>query len=258
MTNESLLQIKTQPDVYVKIFQEAKSRRSHVEDGETYWGLLPLYGVARCPYCNAVYTEKIDTYTLRQWIVAESDGLCIFRPDQIEHCNHFVYAQPFIHLHGIIPQTSDTELKNGIDLTSEVPHVVPFLLESDLETHSVLHSLPICRIEGDQFVPRYTLSMVTMFAPDPEPVLTELGKWGADMESWRSLLTFPPRSDYEDWYDLEKWVKAGKLSWIEPENPEMKLVSGSLEAFPYKNLEGRKRPYKVGYRDGRVFEDVYT
>ena len=67
-----------------------------MEDGDEYWSLLPLYGVARCPYCNAVYTEKMDTYTLRQWIV-----------------------------------------------------------------------------------------------------------WGADMESWRSLLTFPPRSDYEDWYDLE-------------------------------------------------------
>jgi hypothetical protein len=150
MMNESLLQIKTQPNVYVKLVQEAKPRRSHMEDGDEYWSLLPLYGVARCPYCNAVYTEKMDTYTLRQWIV-----------------------------------------------------------------------------------------------------------WGADMESWRSLLTFPPRSDYEDWYDLEKWVKAGKLSWIEPENPEMELVSGPPEAFPYKNLEGRKRPYKVGYRDGRVFEDIF-
>ncbi|KAB2928903.1 MAG: hypothetical protein F9K24_21420 [Leptonema illini] len=208
--NESLLQMKTHPDVYVKIFQEAKSRRAHVGDGDVYWSLIPLYGVARCPYCDTVYTEKMDTYTLRQWIVWGADGFCIFRMKHKSHCSHLVYAQSFTNLHGIIPQTSDTELDGrGLSLTSEVPHVVPFLLESDLETHSVLHSLPICRIEGDQFVPRYTLSMVTMFAPDPEPVLTELGKWGADMESWRSLLTFPPRSDYEDWYDLEPSLFVG-------------------------------------------------
>ena len=41
-------------------------------------------------------------------------------------------------------------------------------------------------------------------------------------------------------FDLEKWIKAGKLFWIAPGDSELKLMN-TVENCPYLNLAGEKR-----------------
>ncbi len=246
MLNESLLQIKTTVEKYTRIMEDMDRSKMPLSQIPEYWEMIPAYGVSRCPYCGKAHSEVLDTYTLRKWIIAGASGYELFwdLPENKFYCEHMVYTQAFVHLHGIVPQKSPTELKHFKKFVSEVPHVVGFLLTDDVESHAVLHSLPMCRIEGDQFVPRYTLYMVTQYGMDPDLLSDRMSHYtSAIADDWRSLLVWPTSPDHSEWFNLEKWVKKGKLSWIEPENPEMKLVSGPLEAFPYAKIEGRRSPY---------------
>jgi hypothetical protein len=250
MLNESLLQIKTTPSEYIELIQLADSEKRGYEEYADYVDFLPDYGISRCPYCGNMYSERLDSYTLRNWIINGAKGYYIFRGSKIKPCEHMVYTQAFISLHGVRPRISQTELRYSLDLTSEVPHVIGFLFTNDAESHAVIHSLPICRIEEDKFIPRYTLYIVTQYAQDRKPMVDRLHSYtSAHADDWRSLLAWPTSTDHDIWFDLNYWVKKGKLSWIEPENSDMKLVSGPVEDFPYGNIEGRTDPYDLSVPD---------
>jgi len=237
--NQHLLKVKLTPAEYQAITAnlvdvEPPSRATD------YWRGIPDYLVARCPLCNATYTAKLDTYSLKYWL-QPIYGRAIFRRHaQAINCSHFVVVHHFINLNGVMP----TELEYKT-LGCEVPHVIPVFVPDDVESYTVMHALPICRVEGGRFVPRYSLYMITYYSEDPALLIKR--RW--QISSSEVMFVSRGLVKKESW-DLPRWVRAGKLQWLDPESLGLPLRTGPVEAFPYVNIQGHKENTNI-YRNGK-------
>lgn len=219
------------------------------EHRTTYWPLMPDYVIARCPHCGAPYTEKLDTYSLEWW--SRPHGDCVFSSFGKaigQHCEHLFLTGVFLHLQGLMP-----EIQRGF--ICEVPHVIPCLLGEAFDCRAVLHALPVCRIEGEQFVPRYQAYFINYFAPRAQHQALN-DEINAQAEQYRLRYDYiqlirPNSVSYslgerpERWWGLKPWVEQGKLAWLEPDTPDLPLRTGPAEAFPYADIAGRIHPYEV-------------
>jgi hypothetical protein len=208
---------------------------------DAYWQSLPRYLIARCPLCGEEYHENLDTYALFHWVRAGMGDYVFRKGSASSHCRHFVRVQHFIDLNRVEPR----EMKYS-QFASEVPHVMLPLLPDDVASWVVMHGLPICRIEAESFVPRYTVYMLTYYAaePDVEVLMDRLRKSAPDWEFFYP----PPRQGGELWWDLWHWVQRGRLFWLTPDDPALPLQRGPEEAFPYGSIQGRREPYYFSYR----------
>jgi hypothetical protein len=233
--------------------------------GIEYWGQLPVYLIARCPLCDTLYEERLDTHYLGGWSpdpylwksvyiykgtverkeLGEEDELRCIR------CPHFVAVQHFINLHGVLPKEVQY-----FSNQSEVPFVMPEFLSGDIESYAVMHSLPICRIESDRFVPRYSVYLMTYYATKPHELrkrrMAEAKKHDPMhfpmMEVWRGV-------ELAEAWDLASWVAKGKLLWLDLDQPDLPLKAGPVDDFPYGNIEGIRKTYR--YHKGKLKVDPY-
>lgn len=160
-----------------------------------------------------------------------------------EVCPHFVAVHHFINLNGVIPTEVD------VDLGCEVPYVIPVLLPDDIGSYAVMHALPICRVEGGAFVPRYSLYIITYLSADPPEIIQR--RWQI-APGWNFLIGpgYFHHIEKEAW-DLTRWVAAGKLQWLDPDEPDLPLRTGPAEDFPYARIEGRRVEW-FQVRNGQV------
>ncbi len=221
-----------------------------------YWTRLPRYVVARCPYCNTSYTEPLDTHSLSRWGFDpnRTDGVFTkwFYQQWLDGapgldngpCPHFLAVSTTFNLNGTVPVECDTILNR----LGELPYVLAAYMPDDTPAVAVLHSLPICRVEGAAFVPRYLLFTVTYYAGDGDIVRNRI------REARQKLLeryADDPMHAPQWWgaegphaYDLAYWVRWGKLQWLDPSTPDLALQAGSLAAFPYPALRGLRQTYR--------------
>ncbi|NLO09954.1 MAG: hypothetical protein GX129_08845 [Clostridiales bacterium] len=79
----------------------------------------------------------------------------------------------------------------------------------------------------------------------------ETGSMIPELWSPGQYISLTPDKDEYD-FDLEPWIKAGKLLWISPDDNSMTL-HGHVSGCPYLNLQGSRRLKFI--RDGLVWED---
>ncbi len=124
--------------------------------------------------------------------------------------------------------------KDGNKFGPEVPHVIGYLLEKGRDCLAVIHALPVCRIEGEAFVPRYTMFMVSYFSHHkPEDVRDDV-KWFGNrgyIEVPVDIFSEPPDGT-DHWWDLKRWVADGLLYWVDGNDPGLGLRTRDPEAFP--------------------------
>jgi hypothetical protein len=243
--NQHLLQVELDVDEYLAVIDGLGDEASYAQ----YGAIMPAYKVAECPLCQTEMFARLDTYSLREWITLDIGG---FNPTVVQPCAHFVTTQYFINLNNYLPTDQDY-----FDNQFEVPYVVPHLLKDMLlkpspeyvsqEMHpkAVMHALPLCRIEDQQFVPRYTLFTMVYFAEYPEPLRTEYIR-----QSNLLAVVVPPEDVHErrEWEDLGGWVQAGKLYWLDINN-DLRLQSNP-EAFPYGKIQGYRQ--SLIYYGGKI------
>lgn len=215
---------------------------------QAYYSSLPAYTIARCPLCQAENIERIDTYSVKNWPgINYSGGRAVGSNEAIvHHCEHMALVQPFINFHGIIPSEAKKVCEG--EFGPEVPHVIGYLLEEGT-CLAVIHALPVCRIEGERFVPRYTMFMVSYFSQKrPEDIRKQV-VYRANLHfSWSvpvDIFAQPPDGT-EHWWNLREWVAKGLLYWVDGNDPGLGLRTGDVQAFPYGEITGRKYPY-LGY-----------
>ncbi len=189
------LQITFHPDEYVRILQSWKNS----EPPEGYREKLPTYIMARCPFCSAEYKTKLDTHSLKNsYAVAPNPGYQLGRP-VVERCAHFLAIHAFINLNGLFPEEKSRYFDNDYD----VPFISPLFLPDEVPSYGIIHSLPICRLEDNQFIPRYYLYSITYYVP----------------ENYVSWVTFPSvRQEYRRGIIHERRMleaKANDLHWEE-------------------------------------------
>jgi hypothetical protein len=247
------LQITFGPEEYQAILQTGLSKHGvfvPAEVSEAYWNRLPTYLVAHCPLCGALYTSLLDTHSLFAWHTDPDLWEGIFGRDEHQHigCRHFVAVQTFVNLNGVLP----TEL-NYYHSKLDVPFVMPVFLPDDIPSFAVLHSLPICRIENNAFVPRYAVYMLTYYSNRPETLWerrrTEEAAYGAGDPDYEPVTLHPLGEEPKAW-DLRLWVARKKLLWLDPDTPDLALKAGPSENFPYATIEGYRWPFI--FRNGEL------
>jgi hypothetical protein len=137
----------------------------------------------------------------------------------------------------------------------DVPFVMPPFVAKQ-QAAAVIHSLPICRIEAETFVPRYSAFFLVYYADDPAAIRTQratqnLADGANDPEYYPSAtFTNSEASAYADAYDLNVWVERQKVYWLDPTTPDLVLQTGPSERFPYADIAGYRRPFTI--RNGKL------
>ncbi len=239
------LQFLCTPAEYTQILSPlARKWGAFPPQKEDYWRIIPAYIYAYCPICRFPCREQADTYSLRVWGGANNLRDALFSIAQwhlspLPRCLHFLGIAKFYNLHNQTPDELDWFQQE----TGEVPVVTPWLLPDDIESYVVLHALPICRIENNQFAPRYTVFVLTYFSQNPPEVLRRVySEESADPEYLPAVLVtskFPGPS-------LAEWAARGKLGWLDLTQPDLPLRIGKGAQLPeiYHNIQGSLEKYR--------------
>lgn len=230
---------------------------------ESLWTILPNYLIARCPLCQASYAAILDTHSLHFWATLASKERSIFdEKHQSIGCDHFVAVHSFVNLNGIFPSERSKYFHNDYD----VPFITPLFIPDETSAYAVIHSLPICRIENGQFVPRYAVYFLTYYAPEGyihweevpgnnyirvrKGILHER-RVAEERGEYQGFFYYDiDARQHPDWWDLPLWVKKKKLFWLDPSSPDLSLTNEPVDKFPYSNIQGYRRPIEI--RNGRI------
>lgn len=200
------------------------------------WHRLPSYVIARCPLCLTSNIEKIDTYSLFAWRWRMASSLVsssVFHLNLIEHhCQHFALNQIFFNFDKIPNEALKTAISRERDL-----YVVGHLLESGAAL-AVLHALPVCSILENEFVPSYTLYIVSYFSHQPRKVFETIHRFNSKYYSWEASATLylPSGLGQPNWMDLTQWIASKQLFWVDANDSEFNIHTSTLDLFPYKHL----------------------
>lgn len=253
MFNQHLLKL----DLSVSEYEALGGRMGR--HAEAYYAALPAYLIARCPFCGQENIERLDTYSLREWPGMNLlKGTSIFGHHAVvQHCEHFALVQRFLNLRGVrsgeiygtikgpeVPHVIGYLLKPG---PFPVPHAIDYILrEEDFYCQAVLHALPVCRPEAAHFEPAYNVFIVTYFSENPSDTREVVRAYNTFFRDPRTPPMFwEPPDGCERWWDLRRWVRSGRLHWIDGSIPELKLRTRAVTEFPYGELEGRRYPYFI-------------
>lgn len=232
--NQHLLKIELDSSAYQSLVV------NRVRGQKRYLERLPDYVIARCPFCQRESREGLDTYSVTAWSRG-SAGLWAFDHQTVlSHCEHFTLVEPFFHFHGLWPKEA-----KGL-FGPEVPYVIAHLLESN-QCLAVMHALPVCRIEGNAFLPRYTLFLITYFSHEPEQSRRAVTKYNVQFTDEPYVPSPFLVETGKDWNNLAKWVAEGKLYWLDSQSDSLPLQTGDLGRFPYANITGRTFSHRFPY-----------
>jgi len=97
------------------------------------------------------------------------------------------------------------------------------------QTSAVMHALPIGRLDDEEPTHHYTMYIATYFVREDSNLRTP--------DLWVPNEFGEPATGAV-WYDMDlmKWVSAGRLFWMDPENT-LRLVKGPKDSFPYADIK---------------------
>jgi hypothetical protein len=203
---------------------------------EKYRSCLPIHKLAQCPYCRTHILQPLDCFSLlgfdsylnateAYW--GGSEWRLGLPPRQ--SCPHAVCATLSVNLNGLKPDDLvGWMLADKTRLMRSAPYVMVWPLIARY-TSAVVHALPIGRLDDEEPIHRYTAYFTTYFAGDRTNLRTK--------EMWvPNDVGGPAMGLVQVDIDLLKWVRAGRLYWLDPDDTS-RLVAGPPEAFPYANVE---------------------
>jgi hypothetical protein len=237
------------------LYEELKfSRQQRKELEQNIPPGSPHVLVSRCPYCDTEVWMYVGISSLMEqyWHLESGDGREHVAKDC--RCPHLFCVDGALNLNGNQPTGKYEPIEKGtehdrISMAAEVPFVKPRVLNLPTMV-AVIHSLPVEE--------KYTAYPIVYFAEKQPPQIEFCMPW-ARREYFASTNSVGPsgwqivmmgkRRDAQV-YELEDWIRQRKLFWLDPKNKEHPLVRGSVEAFPYYNVTGRRHPYII--KDGEV------
>ncbi|MEZ4526184.1 MAG: hypothetical protein R2941_09725 [Desulfobacterales bacterium] len=218
---------------------------------QEYHRRLPIRLTTRYPYCGEKILQYVDFFSLIGYFSPCPNSelyrgsLWYYKVPFRKVCDHAVIMTYAVNLQGLVP---DDIVKQGIRLQSEELDSAPLVIVWPLvarQTSVVMHAVPIGRLDDPEPVHRYTAYFMTYFASDKSNLRTDKMYVHTDVGY---AATEGVKTDR----DLAKWIRAGRLFWLDPDDPEHPLVHGAPENFPYGNIrpEGWYRILNDGKVDG--------
>lgn len=194
-----------------------------------YWDGLPRVSLSGCPYCGAALRRAFDPWGIDGWFWQKGRRIANVDPTA---CPHFAVLVGAVNLNGL-PARGGTEESH---LGPEVPFVIPRLL-----------SLPgmIAVVSTVALENGYTAYPIAYFA-DPLPAPFDLTHpWTQTTmgfeQNGRTYWTI--KNDPWD-FELQPWVEARRLQWIDPGETEMRVRS-TPDLCPYVGLPGLRQPIVI-------------
>jgi hypothetical protein len=212
---------------------ELRALQARYEQAKTqYFQSLPAVTVSRCPFDQKFVEKRVDVFGLAGpwWLATARDEL----PFGDDHVLTYTGA---LNLNGV--GVSGLAPRDEILLGPGVPFVIPRLLAVP-SVRCVIASLPIFG--------KATAYFMTYFANPPIPA------WQSHQQWLRETFQFVDgtgshwsvREDEWD-VDLAQWLRKApdKIFWIEPGDPQFRLVSGKGKKCPYVDLPGVRAMQRI-------------
>jgi hypothetical protein len=202
---------------------------------QEYRSRLPIHKLARCPYCGTDILRPVDSFSLMGFD-PDLDATELYggepewpSPPPRQHCRHALGATLSVNLNGLQPDDlRDWMLWDKTLFMRSAPYFMVWPLIARY-TSAVVHALPIGRLDDEEPIHRYTAYFTTYFAGDRTNLRTR--------EMWvPNDVGGPAMGAVQTDADLLKWVRAGRLYWLDPDDTS-RLVAGPPEAFPYANIQ---------------------
>jgi hypothetical protein len=200
---------------------------AHLSDG--YRNGLPRPLLSRCPFTGADVRHSIDPYGLDgPWWNYSSP----IRPRE-------ELPVTFFAVHGAVRLGGEVERTPFLCIPGpEVPYVLPQLLERE-DIRAVVSSLGVGRHQA----------YAVFYFAQPVPAIPRVNDWGTDrytVVGARGLVWQHEREPgpHELDFDLERWIRAGKLHWIAP-NDERAILRSDVSGCPFIGLAGRRSLLRI-------------
>jgi len=218
-----------------KAFEELS--RQSAELWDRYCFGVPVKALSRCPFTGEILLHSIDNLGLDGlWWNSDSP----LRPE--EHLPATYFA-----MDGAVKISGEIEKAPFICTPGpEVPYVIPRILEYT-QVKAVISSIK---------VGNHTAYPIFYYA---DPMLygaLRVNDWGSKIytyidndEEMHWDTSTDDSSEYD--FELEKWIKNGKLLWIYSEDPNLTLHS-DVSRCPYLNLQGSHKKRYI--QDGIMWE----
>jgi len=195
-----------------------------------YISILPQIALSRSPFSNEIYYLSIDTFGLDgAWWDAENPVRAIDN----EPTDYFALTG------SVFVNTDIPKIPFSVKPGPAVPWVSPRLLENE-NIVAVLSHIKIGQ---------YDAYPIVYYSKDMNDNIERINTWGTDYylvddnEGFAlSGNTFNIDDEYD--FDIAKWIKKGKLKWINKDDTSLKIQS-NLEACPYIDLLGYQYPVVI-------------
>lgn len=209
---------------------------------QEYSDRLPIHLIAQCPYCGVHILQPVDCYSLMGFdeslkvTKVYGDGRPSWpNPLPAQRCKHALCATLAVNLNGLMPDDvagwALERKMGGIMGIDSSPYVMVWPLIARY-TSAVMHALPVGRLDDEEPIHRYTAYFTTYFVGEGSNLCRQMwvpAEFGG-----------PATAGVHTDRDLLKWVRAGRLFWLDPSDTS-RLVKGPAAAFPYANIEPRER-----------------
>lgn len=209
--------------------QRLNTRKKELWD--EYRERLPRVPLARCPFTGQMVLHSFDPYGI--------DGLW-WNYEGADRPTFEDLPSTFCAMTGALKLSREIELTSFLVKPGPgVPYVIPRLLEQET-VKAVLYSLPVGNHTG------YAIVYFTEF---PITGVKWPNHWGLSYySSGRSGPDFRWYETYDDEdtldFELEPWIRNGKLQWIFCGDGAMVLHS-SITNCPYLNLAGTREILRI-------------
>lgn len=231
------LVFEPRPDDSADAHERGKRKEALFAALAEYADRLPRVRMSTCPFTGEPYVRAFDPFGLDGPWWHKTKIFDVTDPPPPET---FRVVLGCLALHGRVPSEATEEIVPG----PEVPFVVPRLLGLP-GMKAVIHRLPM--ETGD------VAHTITYFSDQPIPA-ESLHQFWLRQDFWFETERGPAWLIANDpWdFELEPWVREGKLLWIRPDDPEGRVVGvGTGEICPFVGLSGDRAPQVIeaGERD---------
>jgi len=192
-----------------------------------YFQDLPRMGLSRCPVCGEILVLAFDPWGVDGYWWQEKELVSYEDP---EHGDCFAVLTGAMSLNSKQPKGG---LRYPAHVGPDVPYVIPRILEMPTMVAVISSVRMACGYTA------YPIAYFTEKKPLPG-TLTQT--WRRTTYNWIDSSGEPawsaPRDPWD--FELDPWIKRGKILWITPGDDSFTLRSGRDGECPYVNLPGSR------------------
>jgi hypothetical protein len=186
---------------------------------KSYFALLPILPLSRCPICDAVLLAQFDPWGFDGPWWQQDRAIYAAPPAGCEHFRVLtgaVVLTPGVVKGGSVPS----------HIGADAPFVIPKVLELPTMVAAIA-AIPMS--SGHRAFP------IAYFSSQPPPAPDLANPWtktSCTFTTPSGKSSFAYKTDPWD-FDLLPWVSAGKLRWIDPKSDKAELSKDPPAKFPF-------------------------